>query len=111
MKKAGSSSKDRLAKSGNPKKRTPSGTGLPSSSTGGTTSTNGTSSSSAAAAEEDPPVVIWPEWSDAEIAAKEFTTKHPFEDPEGLGWLPRSLRGLVDTYKRPGEFVGEGGQV
>ncbi|KAL5034688.1 hypothetical protein BDV3_004205 [Batrachochytrium dendrobatidis] len=56
----------------------------------------------------DTPITIWPEWSDVEVSAEKWSTKHAFEDPDGLVWLPRSLRKLVDSVKRPNEMVGEG---
>ncbi|KAI9208034.1 uncharacterized protein BJ171DRAFT_636543, partial [Polychytrium aggregatum] len=56
----------------------------------------------------EPPVVIWPEWSDSEVNSEKWSTKHVFEDPEGLLCLPRSLRPLLDSYKRPIEFIGDG---
>ncbi|KAJ3145718.1 hypothetical protein HDU89_006953 [Geranomyces variabilis] len=113
MKKAGSSSKDRLAaKSGNAKKRASSAGGGQQANPGGPQTGAGGASggSSVPVIEEaqDSPVVIWPEWSDAEIAAEKWAGKHVFEDPEGLAWLPRSLRGMVDTHKRPSEMTPEG---
>ncbi|KAJ3161058.1 hypothetical protein HDU86_007677 [Geranomyces michiganensis] len=113
MKKAGSSSKDRLAaKSGNAKKRASSaGGGQQPNSGGPQTGAGGAGSGNNVPVIEeaqDSPVVIWPEWSDAEIAAEKWAGKHVFEDPEGLAWLPRSLRGMVDTHKRPSEMTPEG---
>ncbi|KAH6594261.1 hypothetical protein BASA50_006733 [Batrachochytrium salamandrivorans] len=56
----------------------------------------------------DTPITVWPEWSDSEVAAEKWNTKHIFEDSEGQVWLPRSLRKLVDATKRPNEMMGEG---
>ncbi|KAJ3017440.1 hypothetical protein HKX48_003542 [Thoreauomyces humboldtii] len=112
MKKAGSSSKDRLAKSGNAKKRTSSAGGGQQANSGGPQAAGGGTGGGASSAlieeAQDAPVVIWPEWSDAEVAAEKWAGKHVFEDPEGLVWLPRSLRGLVDSHKRPSEMAPEG---
>ncbi|KAI8919009.1 hypothetical protein DFJ77DRAFT_259325 [Powellomyces hirtus] len=111
MKKAGSSSKDRLAKSGSTKKRASSAGGQQANAGGGTGGAGGAGAGGLVPAVEesqDPPIVIWPEWSDAEIAAEKWAGKHVFEDPEGLAWLPRSLRGMVDSYKRPSEMTPEG---
>ncbi|TPX58755.1 hypothetical protein SpCBS45565_g07927 [Spizellomyces sp. 'palustris'] len=111
MKKAGSNSKDRLAKSGNTKKRTPSGSGQPTNAGlthPGTGTGFGGAPSIGSDESQDAPVVIWPEWSDAEVAAEKWAVKHVFEDPEGLPWLPRSLRGLVDGFKRPVDLAPEG---
>ncbi|RKO89440.1 hypothetical protein BDK51DRAFT_33081 [Blyttiomyces helicus] len=125
MKKAGSNSKDRLAKSGNPKKRTPSGGVLTPNSIGHNAAGGGGAGGVGAAGgaqggpaggsggaetePTDPAVVIWPEWSDAEVLA-EKATKHVFEDPESPGtvWLPRSLRGFVESFKRPIDLAPEG---
>lgn len=49
-------------------------------------------------------IVIWPEWSDAEVMAEKWTTKHIFEDGEGAILLPRSLRPMFEGYKRPVEL-------
>ncbi|KAJ3400667.1 hypothetical protein HDV05_000983, partial [Chytridiales sp. JEL 0842] len=113
MKKAGGSSKDRLAKSGNPKKRTPSGganaTGAsPLSATLPSSSPSSSNPQGGGIDDVDPPTVIWPEWNDAEIAAEKWATKHTFEDPEGPLCLPKSLRGYVDAFKRPTEMVVPG---
>ncbi|KAJ3025852.1 UNVERIFIED_CONTAM: hypothetical protein HDU68_006578 [Siphonaria sp. JEL0065] len=64
----------------------------------------------------DAPVIIFPEWSDAEVAAEKWTTKHAFEDPEGLAPLPRSLRSLLPAkanepgyvQKRHVDILGDG---
>ncbi|KAJ3127400.1 hypothetical protein HK098_006389 [Nowakowskiella sp. JEL0407] len=112
MKKAGSNSKDRLAKSGNIKKRSGAG-GTPTSalsniqsgvqmgassnvgSVGWTASPNGPAEN--AWDPLDLPVVIWPEWSDSDIATEKWATKHIFEDPDfgGSGGLtvPVALTG------------------
>ncbi|KAI8821854.1 uncharacterized protein EV422DRAFT_619596 [Fimicolochytrium jonesii] len=109
MKKAGSSSKDRLAKSGNTRKRSSSAGGQDRPTIGlPVGGVNQAAANPPTDEPQDPPVVVWPEWSDAEIAAEKWAAKHAFEDPEGLGWLPRSLRGSVDAYKRPAELAPEG---
>ena len=56
----------------------------------------------------DQTVVIWPEWSEAEVATEKWSSKHAFEDPEGLVVLPKSLRHLAEGVKRASELVGEG---
>ncbi|KAJ3113426.1 hypothetical protein HDU96_003399 [Phlyctochytrium bullatum] len=111
--------KDRLAKSGNPKKRTPSSGGVATptsalhpgpqtpltqipSGAGGALNQAGTGD------DAEIPVVIWPEWNDAEISSEKWATKHAFEDPEGPVLLPKSLRHLLEGYKRPVELATEG---
>lgn len=49
-------------------------------------------------------VLIWPEWLDSEVASEKWSTKHVFEDPDGLVILPRSLRQNLETYKRISEL-------
>jgi hypothetical protein len=121
MKKAATTnSKDRLAKSGNPKKRTPSGgpggnAGTPTSALqpSPTAASNNSNSplslgTGGLIEEVDPPIVIWPEWNDAEIASEKWVTKHVFEDPEGSLFLPKSVRHCVESLKRLVDIAGEG---
>ncbi|KAI8803173.1 hypothetical protein BJ742DRAFT_909069 [Cladochytrium replicatum] len=157
MKKAVSNSKDRLAKSGSTKKRTPSG-GVPNSGATGQQRDRDQDPFGRGFPEGgerdqvwdplDLPVVIWPEWSDPEITAEKWATKHVFEDPDfgGTGGLsapgpavekglsqtavsgqnngqgganiisvgailPRSLRGSLESVKRPIEFCVQDGQT
>ncbi|KAJ3104288.1 hypothetical protein HDU97_009364 [Phlyctochytrium planicorne] len=107
--------KDRLAKSGNPKKRTPSSGGVatptsslhPGPQTPTTQNLSGAGGVPGPSGPEDTeiPIVIWPEWSDAEIASEKWATKHAFEDPEGPILLPRSIRGFFEGFKRPVELT------
>lgn len=55
----------------------------------------------------DPPFILFPEWTDADIAAEKWATKHAFEDPDSQQFFPRTLRGGLDHYKRPTEWIGE----
>ncbi|KAI9014739.1 hypothetical protein BC832DRAFT_618467 [Gaertneriomyces semiglobifer] len=106
MKKAGSTSKDRLSvKSGNPKKRSPSTSGIHPA--GGAPANVGAGPNGSDDS-QDAPVVIWPEWSDAEIATEKWAVKHVFEDPEGVVSLPKSLRSSVEGYKRALELIQDG---
>ena len=57
----------------------------------------------------DPPPPNFPEWSDADIAAEKWATKHSFEDPDFQLFYPRSLRKALDGYKRPSELSPDGG--
>ncbi|KAJ3394585.1 hypothetical protein HDU84_007759 [Entophlyctis sp. JEL0112] len=64
----------------------------------------------------DAPVIIFPEWSDAEVAAEKWSTKHTFEDPDGLVPLPPSLRAMLPVnasqpgyvQKRHIDILGDG---
>ncbi|KAJ3193292.1 hypothetical protein HK101_005088 [Irineochytrium annulatum] len=118
---AGGGGKDRgMAKSAaagnaNPKKRTPSsggGVGTPAHAnpqTPGAAGPGGTATGGSGSEDADVPIVIWPEWNDAEIAGEKWGgSKHVFEDPEGPVTLPRSLRLMVDCYKRPMELPVDG---
>ena len=58
--------------------------------------------------EVDFPIVIFPEWSDADIASEKWSTKHAFEDSEFPLFFPRSLRKDFESYKRPSELVTDG---
>jgi hypothetical protein len=97
-------SKDRLTKSGK-QKRAPSG--------------NVASASPSTAVPTVPdfqdisesPFICWAEWSDQEVFSEKWNTKHVFEDPDGFIQLPRSLRGLIDAYKRPVEILADQTQL
>lgn len=49
-------------------------------------------------------LTLWPEWVDAEVVAEKYSTKHPFEDPDGIPLLPAPLRRSVDNWKRVSEL-------
>ncbi|XP_078372473.1 androglobin-like isoform X6 [Oculina patagonica] len=67
------------------------------------------------------PIVIWPEWTEQDIAQEKWDTAHkakekekgkspnphPYEDPEGRTDLPASIKCNVDHWKRPVEFILE----
>lgn len=55
----------------------------------------------------DDAILDFPEWSDQDIAAEKWTTKFPFEDPDGLCVLPGSIRKQCVGYKRPSELLGD----
>ncbi|KAJ3390553.1 hypothetical protein HDU92_000392 [Lobulomyces angularis] len=107
MKKAGGTSKDRLAKSGNPKKRTPSNNPVNNSQIGGPGGLNQQNIPTQIGIDELPEqqILIFPEWVEAEIIGEKWNTKHTFDDPEGLIILPKSLRHSVDSWKRPVELT------
>ncbi|KAJ3217012.1 hypothetical protein HDU67_008657 [Dinochytrium kinnereticum] len=108
--------KDRMAKSGNPKKRTPSSGGVatptsalhPGPQTPTTQNASGNAVIGVSSEDAEIPIVIWPEWSDSEIASEKWATKHAFEDPEGPIILPRSIRPCFEGFKRPVELALEG---
>eukprot|EP00057_Strongylocentrotus_purpuratus_P006163 XP_011660637.1 PREDICTED: androglobin isoform X28 [Strongylocentrotus purpuratus] len=66
-------------------------------------------------------VVIWPEWSDADVNGEKWDAPHKpkekekgkspssmqhfFDDPEGRIELPTSLRHRVDHWRRPQDFI------
>ena len=52
------------------------------------------------------PEFAFPEWSEAGLAALQLDAVAPFED-EAFDQLPAPLAGVVATWKRPSEFVGE----
>lgn len=80
-----------------------------------------TSLAASAALQEKKKVIIWPEWSDADINAEKWegthnkkdkekgkspvTQQHFFEDPDGKVEYPPSLK--VATWKRPQEYLLE----
>lgn len=55
-------------------------------------------------------IIIWPEWSEADIQAEKWALKQPFEDPDGFVLLPKSLRDLLQSFKRPTELLPESQQ-
>ena len=79
---------------------------------GGTSSGStlpGSGGPNGAIAEDVAPVALptWKDWDEKDVGAKEFTGKHLYEeDDEGANLqLPRTLRNLVQGYKRPSEFI------
>jgi hypothetical protein len=105
-------SKDRLAKSGKIK-HSPSTASSVSGLVGSLTAGVGTGVPGPSPSSFDPtdgliPVYTpppWSDWSDYDISQEKWTLKHPFEDPDGAVELPRSLRPLTASFKRPVEFV------
>jgi hypothetical protein len=56
--------------------------------------------------DEDDSIVIWPEWSEAEVLAEKWGGKHVFEDGESLV-LPRCIRKHYDSQKRASDIAGD----
>lgn len=59
----------------------------------------------------EPNIVVWPEWSESEVLAEKWASKHAFEDPDGITPLPRSLRKFADGFKRACDIAGDSVQM
>ena len=57
----------------------------------------------------DTPFSLPPEWSDAEIGAEKWSSKHAFEDPEcAIPFLPRHIRSSITLAGAVGGGNSEG---
>jgi hypothetical protein len=61
--------------------------------------------------EDESLFTIWPEWSETEVATEKWGGKHAYEDPEGPGIVPRSIRKYFESYKRASDIAGESNSI